>query len=92
MGGNTTGSHNTAIGYIAGATAGIVTNATAVGYDTPLLGSNSITLGNTYISKIYANVSTITAISDRRRKKDIKALDADLGLDFIEKLEGILSF
>jgi hypothetical protein len=30
--------------------------------------SNSIVLGNTSISAIYAHVSTMTAISDRRRK------------------------
>jgi trimeric autotransporter adhesin len=46
-------------------------------------------LGNRSISRIYSNVTTITAISDRRRKKDIKALDADLGLDFIEKLKPV---
>jgi hypothetical protein len=50
--------------------------------------SNSIVLGNTAISAIYADVS-ITAVSDRRRKKDIRALDTDLGLDFIEKLEPV---
>jgi hypothetical protein len=52
-------------------------------------GGEDIVLGNTSISKIYANVTTITGISDRRRKKDIRALDADLGLDFIEKLKPV---
>ena len=54
-----------------------------------LTASNSIVLGNSSISAIYAKVTSITAISDRRRKKDIKALDADLGLDFIEKLKPV---
>jgi hypothetical protein len=33
--------------------------------------------------------ATISAISDRRHKKDIRALDADLGLDFVEKLKPV---
>ena len=42
-------------------------------------------LGNAAITKIYATVATISGISDRRRKKGIRALDAYLGLDFIEE-------
>jgi trimeric autotransporter adhesin len=61
-------------------------NGTALGYAARLTASNSIVLGNNAITAIYANVTTITALSDRRRKKDITKLDADLGLDFIEKL------
>jgi hypothetical protein len=72
----------------ANTTAGI-TNGTALGYEAVLNASNSIVLGNTAITKIYAEVSSITTISDRRRKKDIRALDSDIGLDFIEKLEPV---
>jgi trimeric autotransporter adhesin len=54
-----------------------------------LTASNSIVLGNRSVNRIYANVTTITGISDRRRKKDIRALDTDLGLDFIEKLKPV---
>jgi hypothetical protein len=86
---NTTGSFNTAIGFRADANAGNYTNGTALGFDALLTASNSIVLGNNAISRIYANVTAITAISDRRRKKDIRALDADLGLDFIEKLKPV---
>ena len=64
------------------------TNGTALGAGALLFQSNSIVLGNTSISAIFADVS-ITAVSDRRRKKDIRALDADLGLDFIEKLKPV---
>jgi len=86
---NTIGTGNTFIGYGADANAGIYTSGTALGYGAVPIASNSITLGNTFISAIYANVATITGISDRRRKKDIRALDADLGLDFIEKLQPV---
>jgi hypothetical protein len=66
-----------------------IENSTALGNGATLTASNSIVLGNTSISKIYAQVTTITGISDRRRKKDIRALDPDLGLDFIEKLQPV---
>ena len=102
---NTTGVENTASGFLSGLTniagnyntfigAGAdanadYTNGTALGAGALLFASNSIVLGNSSISAIYAHVSTMTAISDRRRKKDIKTLDADLGLDFIEKLKPV---
>ena len=86
---NITGTFNTAIGYAADALAGDITNGTAIGAFAELTASNSIVLGNNTISKIYANVTTITSVSDRRRKKDIRALDTDLGLDFIEKLQPV---
>jgi trimeric autotransporter adhesin len=79
------GSDNTAIG--ANTSAG-VTNGTALGFGAQAR-SNTIALGNASITAIYAQVSTITAVSDRRRKKDITALDSDLGLDFIEKLKPV---
>jgi hypothetical protein len=86
---NTTGSYNTVIGYGANANGGIYTNGTALGFSAELTASNSIVLGNSSIRRIYANVTTITAISDRRRKKEIRALDPDLGLDFIQKLQPV---
>jgi hypothetical protein len=85
---NTTGSNNTFIGNNANANAGIYTNGTALGHGAVLTASNSITLGNSCISAIFAHVG-ITVTSDRRRKKDIQALGADLGLDFIEKLQPV---
>jgi trimeric autotransporter adhesin len=87
--GNTTGSYNTAIGYEAGTDSGAYTNTTALGNGAAVFVSNSIVLGNTSIIGIYAKVPTLTALSDRRRKKDIRALDTDLGLDFIEKLQPV---
>jgi hypothetical protein len=84
---NTTGSNNTFIGYQAQANANNYTNGTALGNGAILTASNSIVLGDTSISAIYAQVTSITAISDARRKKDIT--DADLGLDFINKLRPV---
>jgi hypothetical protein len=86
---NTEGSFNTAIGAFADVSAGTYTNATALGYGAQAIASNSIVLGNNIVSKIYANVTTITGISDRRRKKDITGLEADLGLDLIQKLQPV---
>ncbi len=86
---NTTGSNNTFIGYQAQANAATYTNGTALGNGAVLTASNRIVLGNTSIADIYAQVTTITGISDARRKKDITDLDADLGLDFIRHLRPV---
>ncbi len=86
---NTTGTDNTFIGNSANAKKGTYTNGTALGNGATLTAFNSIVLGNGAITKIYAQVATITAISDRRRKKDIAALPADLGLDFIARLKPV---
>jgi hypothetical protein len=84
---NVAGSLNTFIGTGADANADY-TNGTALGAGALLFTSNSIVLGNTSISAIFAMVP-ITVTSDRRRKKDIRSLDTDLGLDFIEKLKPV---
>jgi hypothetical protein len=86
---NTSGTYNTFIGESADANAGTYTNGTALGAGALLTASDSIVLGNGSITKIYAKVTTITAISDRRRKKDVAALGSDLGLDFVEKLQPV---
>jgi trimeric autotransporter adhesin len=85
---NAAGAFNTFIGFQADVFADGITNGTALGAGAVQGASNSIVLGNTQISAIFADV-TITVVSDRRRKKDIRALDADLGLDFIEKLKPV---
>jgi hypothetical protein len=86
---NTGGSYNTAIGFSTNVNAGTYTNGIALGYAAQLTASNSIVLGNNSITNIYANVTSISGISDRRHKKDIRPLDTDLGLDFIEKIEPV---
>jgi trimeric autotransporter adhesin len=80
----TTGTENTGIGYGAGATTGALSNTTAIGYGATASASNTIVLGNSSITSLQCNVQTITALSDGRFKKNIKA---DIhGLDFIMKL------
>ena len=64
--GNTTGSNNTLIGYQA-------TPATTTT-------SNAITLGNSSIATLRCQVTTITALSDRRDKKDIVDLPSVMPL------------
>ena len=86
---NTTGVANTFIGYVARPNGGNYTNGTALGYDAVLTGSNTIVLGNNKITAIRAEVQHISGLSDRRRKKDIAALDPELGLAFIEKLRPV---
>jgi trimeric autotransporter adhesin len=82
--GNTTGTENTALGYGANVGSGALTNATAIGYGAVVGASNTIVLGNNSITSLQCNVQTITALSDGRFKKNIKA-DVH-GLDFIMKL------
>ena len=83
-GASVSGLDGTAIGKGASAA---YTNSMALGYQATTTAANSIVLGNSSISKIYAAVTSITAISDRRRKRDIR--DIDLGLDFIAKLRPV---
>ena len=49
--------------------------------------SNEITLGNSSISSLRCQVTSITSLSDRRDKKDIKELP--IGLDFINALNPV---
>jgi trimeric autotransporter adhesin len=89
VGANTvaSGSYNTVIGTEANT--GAITNGTALGFGAVAPASNTIALGNAAITAIYANVSTISALSDGRRKKDIRALDSNLGLGFLEQLKPV---
>ena len=86
---NTTGNTNTAIGFQAGYGA-TGTNANSTGSNNTFIGneavgssataSNVITLGNPAIATLRCQVTTITALSDRRDKKDIVPLGNGLGL------------
>jgi hypothetical protein len=49
--------------------------------------SNQITLGNSSITSLRCQVTTITALSDERDKKDIA--DIAYGVDFINKLRPV---
>jgi hypothetical protein len=94
LGSVTTGANNTAIGHSAG-NAG--TNLTT-GSNNILLGfqaqpttatvSNQITLGNSANSVLRCQVTSITALSDERDKKNIQPLET--GLDFINQLKPVI--
>jgi len=92
---NTTGNENTATGRDAGY--GVGTNANTTGSNNTFIGfqsvgasataNNTITLGNSAITTLRCQVTTITSLSDERDKKDIAPLSA--GLDFLTKLRPV---
>jgi hypothetical protein len=90
----TTGSNNTIIGNNAGnsGTNNITTgsNNTLIGYNSALSSatvSNTVTLGNSSIATLRCQVTSITALSDERDKKNIAPLA--VGLDFIKTLNPV---
>jgi hypothetical protein len=88
-----TASNNTAIGHDAGFNGGV----TYTGSNVMLLGkganpsgtavSNEITLGNSSITALRCEVSTISALSDKRDKIDIEPLN--YGLAFLNELNPV---
>jgi hypothetical protein len=80
-------SQNTAVGNNALANNGIYSNTTGLGYNAQITASNQIALGDTAITSLRCNVSTITSLSDARDKKDI--LEISEGLEFISKLKPV---
>jgi len=82
--GITTGASNTMIGFRADSILAS-TNSTSLGNTASCIASNQITLGNASISSLRCQVTSITALSDRRDKKEIEPLD--LGLDFINAVK-----
>lgn len=91
---NSSGSNNTLVGASAGGTASFFTytgsNNTLLGYQASPSGnsvSNEITLGNSSISTLRCQVTSITALSDERDKTDLSPLE--YGLDFINELEPV---
>ena len=86
----TTGITNTAVGEFAGNTTTTGGNNTLLGFDAEASSatvSNEITLGNASIATLRCQVTSITALSDRRDKKDIVPLE--LGLDFVNSLNPV---
>ena len=80
----TTGDCNTAIGRYAGYNLTTGSNNTIVGDNAePSTSSvsNEITLGNSSITTLRCKVNSISSLSDRRDKRNIK--DLSLGLDFL---------
>jgi len=87
---NVSGTDNTAVGMMTGDLTTTGSNNTSLGHDadpTANDASNEVTLGNASISAIRCQVQTISALSDRRDKKDIEELP--VGLDFINDLKPV---
>jgi hypothetical protein len=63
------------------------TNEVVIGYQGRGNGDNTVTLGNSSVTALYCQVTSITAISDKRDKKDIKPITE--GLDFVSKLNPV---
>ena len=86
-----TGSKNTALGYSAGNN--VLTtgdNNTIIGYDARVSASgvdNEVTLGDSNISTLRCQVTSISSLSDERDKTDI--IDLPAGLNFINKLRPV---
>ena len=86
---NITGSDLTAIGYNADIdlSGNTYTNSTAIGNGATIRGDNTIYLGNTSVTSLQCQVTSITGYSDIKLKTNLKKLDA--GLDFINELNPV---
>lgn len=80
--------HSTAVGYSA-AVFGTSFNSTSLGAQAQTNTDNTITLGNTSITTLRCQVTSITAISDERDKTDIRVLPAGMDLEFINALRPV---
>ena len=83
----TTGDNNIIIGKDAAFSAVGVDSEIVIGSGATGEGTNTVTLGNSSITAIHAQVQSISALSDVRAKREIK--DGKLGLDFINKLRTV---
>jgi len=87
---NSSGNGNVFIGWTTALNATTGNNNIVIGSGadkaTPT-SSNSITLGNSSISVLRCQATTITSLSDERDKKEIQELP--VGLEFIEKLKPV---
>jgi len=82
----TNGHTNTIIGADSDPSGAGGTNQTTLGYGVTGTGNNEVAIGNTSVSAIKAQVTSITAYSsDERTKKDVKDYNIN-GLDFIKDL------
>lgn len=83
---NTTGSQNTFLGDAADVSSNNLTNATAIGYNAKVNASNTIVLGNSFVTKIGGQVGW-TSASDRRIKKNIR--NSHYGLSAVMRLRPV---
>jgi hypothetical protein len=85
-----TGQENTSIGYFAGAnitTGGNNTNIGRAAYASTATVNNEITLGDSSITTLRCQVTSITSLSDARDKTNIQPLIP--GLNFINRLSPV---
>jgi len=85
-----TGNNNTVLGYSVASTLTSGANNLILGYNaasSTATVSNEITLGNSSIATLRCQVTTITALSDARDKKDVQ--DIPLGVSFIQRLHPV---
>ena len=87
LGGTKTGDYNTAIGHGAGVSIEPSTNCTSIGNGAICTNSHQITLGNSAVTALRCNATSITSLSDRRDKKDVEDLESSL--EFIEQLKPV---
>lgn len=86
----TTGNGNTYLGHQAGSALQTGNNNTIIGQNAAALAtstSNSITLGNSSITSLRCQVTTISSLSDERDKTDIT--DTQFGMNLIEQLRPV---
>ena len=83
---NISGDNNTFLGYSADVSSGNLSNATAIGYNAIATSSNSVVLGNSFITSIGGQVSW-TAASDVRIKKNI--INTQYGLATVMRLRPV---
>jgi len=86
----TTGSTNTILGEAAGQTLATGSNNTLIGCGSATASSsssNSVTFGDASIATLRAQVTSITALSDARDKKNVEPLQ--VGLDFVNDLKPV---
>jgi len=81
----TTGNFNVMVGYQAVGSGAAASNQNSFGYSAACTANNQITLGNTSIGTIRAQVTSITAISDERDKTSIETIP--YGLEFVNSLQ-----
>ena len=86
----TEGNHNTFVGYQAGDVVTTGDNNTCIGRDADASSAtvnNEITLGDSNVTALRCQVTSITSLSDKRDKTNIE--DSNYGLDVIEKLKPV---
>ena len=86
------GRENTALGFQAMYHTSTGINSIAVGYNanpTSNITSYEVTLGNSSISNLRCNDTTISSLSDQRDKAEITNLPDSAGLDFINNLRPV---